>query len=110
MSISSSVRNLANRAFPPTVRAVPPIAPAEGTPVEIGRAPEPVLLPDLAELKDVSQSFESKPATKVIEWAAERFGDGLVLAASFQDCVLIDLVSQVAPGTEVVFLDTQYHF
>ncbi|HEV2310655.1 MAG TPA: phosphoadenylyl-sulfate reductase, partial [Acidimicrobiia bacterium] len=43
-------------------------------------------------------------------WAAERFGDGLMLASSFQDCVLIDLAAQVAPDLEVVFLDTQYHF
>ena len=35
---------------------------------------------------------------------------GIVLAASFQDCVLIDLAMQVAPDIEVVFLDTQYHF
>src|SRR5262249_56858988 len=36
--------------------------------------------------------------------------DDLVLAASFQDCVLIDVAAQVAPNIEVVFLDTQYHF
>ena len=35
---------------------------------------------------------------------------GVVLAASFQDCVLIDVAMQVAPEIEVVFLDTQYHF
>ena len=34
----------------------------------------------------------------------------MILAASFQDCVLIDLAMQVAPEIEVVFLDTQYHF
>jgi phosphoadenosine phosphosulfate reductase len=67
-------------------------------------------LPDLRELAAVSASLETKPATAAIEWAAGRFGDGLVLASSFQDCVLIDLVAQVAPDLEVVFLDTQYHF
>jgi phosphoadenosine phosphosulfate reductase len=66
--------------------------------------------PDLAELQAVNADLERWPATAAIEWAHERFGDGLVLAASFQDCVLIDLVSRVAPGLEVVFLDTQYHF
>lgn len=68
------------------------------------------LPPDLAELKAVNADLETRPAVAAIEWAHERFGDGLVLAASFQDCVLIDLASQVAPGIEVVFLDTQYHF
>ena len=67
-------------------------------------------LPDLRQLAAVSASLERMPATAAIEWAAERFGDGLVLASSFQVCVLIDLVAQVAPELEVVFLDTQYHF
>ena len=67
-------------------------------------------LPDLRELAAVSAALERQPATSAIEWAAQRFGDGLVLASSFQDCVLIDLAAQVAPDLEVVFLDTQYHF
>jgi phosphoadenosine phosphosulfate reductase len=69
-----------------------------------------VELPDLRELAAVSARLEPQPATAAIEWAVGRFEDGLVLASSFQDCVLIDLVSQVAPDLEVVFLDTQYHF
>ncbi len=69
-----------------------------------------VELPDLRELAAVAARLEAKPATAAIEWAAERFGDGLALASSFQDCVLVDLAHQVAPDLEVVFLDTQYHF
>jgi phosphoadenosine phosphosulfate reductase len=67
-------------------------------------------IPDLGELADASAALESAPATGVIAWAWERYGADLVLAASFQDCVLIDLAVQVAPEIEVVFLDTQYHF
>jgi phosphoadenosine phosphosulfate reductase len=67
-------------------------------------------IPDLRELADVSASFEAAPASAAIEWAWDRYRDELVLAASFQDCVLIDLAVQVAPEIEVVFLDTQYHF
>ena len=37
-------------------------------------------------------------------------GSRLVLAASFEDIVLIDLVSKIAPSIEVVFLDTEAHF
>jgi phosphoadenosine phosphosulfate reductase len=70
--------------------------------------PHPV--PDLAELAEVSRRMESKPASKVVEWAWEQFGSGLVVAASFQDCVLLDVVAKVAFDIEVVFLDTQYHF
>src|SRR5258705_13248542 len=67
-------------------------------------------IPDLGELADVSASLESAPASAIVGWAWDRYGDDLVLAASFQDCVLIDLAVQVAPEIEVVFLDTQYHF
>ena len=58
----------------------------------------------------VSDGFESAPASAVIKWAIESFGDSLVLAASFEDIVLIDLVTKVAPALEVVFLDTEAHF
>jgi phosphoadenosine phosphosulfate reductase len=68
------------------------------------------VVPDLAELATVSRELESKPATSAIEWAWDRFGPDVVLAASFQDCVLISLAAQVAPGIEVAFLDTGYHF
>jgi len=67
-------------------------------------------LPDLAELAAVSAELERKPASAAIRWAWETFKDQAVLAASFQDCVLIDVAMQVAPDLEVVFLDTQYHF
>lgn len=66
--------------------------------------------PELDELAVVAARLERAPASEAIRWAVDRFGDGLVLAASFQDSVLIDLVVSVAPEVEVVFLDTQYHF
>jgi phosphoadenosine phosphosulfate reductase len=71
---------------------------------------QPLVDIDLAELAATSAQLENKPASAAIKWAWERFGTDIVLAASFQDCVLIDVASRVAPGIEVVFLDTQYHF
>jgi phosphoadenosine phosphosulfate reductase len=62
------------------------------------------------DLAVVSRGFESAPASAAIRWAFESFGDSLVLAASFEDIVLIDLVTKIAPGVEVVFLDTEAHF
>jgi 3'-phosphoadenosine 5'-phosphosulfate sulfotransferase (PAPS reductase)/FAD synthetase len=62
------------------------------------------------ELAAVSQGFESAPASAAIRWAVDSFGDSLVLAASFEDVVLIDLATKVAPAVEVVFLDTEAHF
>jgi phosphoadenosine phosphosulfate reductase len=67
-------------------------------------------IPDLGELAEVSASLENAPASAAVAWAWERFGTDFVLAASFQDCVLIDVALQVAYDIEVVFLDTQYHF
>jgi phosphoadenosine phosphosulfate reductase len=85
------------------------------------RAPEIVTTaPPLDELAEASARFETAPASDIVAWAWERYGDGLgpsgrergglVMAASFQDCVLIDIASKVAPRLEVIFLDTQYHF
>lgn len=71
---------------------------------------DPVAAADLGELAAVSRELEHAPASRVVEWAWDRFGDGLVLAASFQDCVLVDVATKVAPDVEVVFLDTGYHF
>ncbi|MEI8001671.1 MAG: phosphoadenylyl-sulfate reductase [Deltaproteobacteria bacterium] len=66
--------------------------------------------PDLDALAEASRRLEGAPATEVVEWAWERFGRTMVLAASFQDCVMIDLVQHAAPATEIAFLDTGYHF
>jgi phosphoadenosine phosphosulfate reductase len=61
-------------------------------------------------LEDIDRRLSASPAEEVIGWAADAFGDGLVLTASFTDCVLIDLVARTAPQVPVLFLDTQYHF
>ncbi|MCB0971060.1 MAG: phosphoadenylyl-sulfate reductase [Acidimicrobiales bacterium] len=62
------------------------------------------------ELAELSASFETAPATKVIEWAVERFAPHLAMTASMTDAVLIDLATRVDPAIEVVFIDTGYHF
>jgi phosphoadenosine phosphosulfate reductase len=74
---------------------------------EISVSEQPMSTEDLAL---VSKEFETAPASTSIRWAAGEFGDSLVLAASFEDIVLIDLVTKVVPDIEVVFLDTEAHF
>jgi phosphoadenosine phosphosulfate reductase len=66
--------------------------------------------PSTDELAALNQEFESAPAGKVVRWAVDTFGQSVVLAASFEDVVLIDLATRVAPGIEVIFLDTEAHF
>jgi phosphoadenosine phosphosulfate reductase len=62
------------------------------------------------EIEARALEFEVAPAGKVISWAVERFGSGVSLACSFQDCVIIDLAVQIDPAIEVLFLDTGFHF
>jgi phosphoadenosine phosphosulfate reductase len=62
------------------------------------------------ELAALSAGFESAPASKIVRWAVDTFGDRLCLTASMQDAVLIDIASRVAPEIEVVFIDTGDHF
>jgi phosphoadenosine phosphosulfate reductase len=62
------------------------------------------------DLATVSVSMERSSPEEIVRWAAATFGDRLCLTTSLTDAVLVDLVARVAPGTEVIFLDTQYHF
>jgi len=62
------------------------------------------------ELTSLNAAFETAPASTVIRWAVDTFGADLVLAASFEDVVLIDLATKLAPDIEVIFLDTEAHF
>jgi phosphoadenosine phosphosulfate reductase len=54
--------------------------------------------------------LEGAPAEKVLEWAVEEFGSRFCVTSSFADAVLAHLASRVAPGVDVVFLDTGLHF
>jgi phosphoadenosine phosphosulfate reductase len=63
-----------------------------------------------ADLTAVSVSMERATPEEIVGWAATTFGERLCLTTSLTDAVLVDLVARVAPGTDVVFLDTQYHF
>lgn len=45
-----------------------------------------------------------------LQWARDTFGEGLVVASSMADEALVHLASEFAPGVDVLFLDTGYHF
>jgi phosphoadenosine phosphosulfate reductase len=62
-----------------------------------------------ADLTAVSASMERATPEEIVGWAAATFGERLCLTTSLTDAVLVDLVARVAPGTDVVFLATQYH-
>ncbi len=71
-----------------------------------GRSPE-----ELRELvSHVGAELELAPAESIIEWAVATFGERFAITSSMGDAVLSHLASTVAPGIDVVFLDTGYHF
>ncbi|MGN0065854.1 MAG: phosphoadenylyl-sulfate reductase [Nocardioides sp.] len=71
-----------------------------------GRSPE-----ELRELvSHAGAELELAPAEHIIEWAVATFGERFCVTSSMGDAVLAHLTSTVAPGVDVVFLDTGYHF
>jgi phosphoadenosine phosphosulfate reductase len=72
------------------------------------RAWTPEQLRALAE--DAARDLASVSAPEALRWAHETFGDGFVITMSMVDGVLAHLAQSVAPGMQVVFLDTGYHF
>src|SRR5258706_16439903 len=66
------------------------------------------------ELREIAEAASSRlagaPAHQIVEWALDQFGERFCVTSSFADAVLVHVVSQVAPGIEVIFLDTGLHF
>jgi phosphoadenosine phosphosulfate reductase len=69
---------------------------------------------ELDQLREIATiagpELELAPAEAVLEWAAETFGERFCVTSSMSDSVLAHLASRVAPGIDVVFLDTGLHF
>lgn len=66
---------------------------------------------DLADLAlAADQELADASALEIMTWAHNEFGRGLVVTSSMADTVMLHLAEQVAPGIDVVFLDTGYHF
>jgi phosphoadenosine phosphosulfate reductase len=47
---------------------------------------------------------------EILAWAAETFGEGMIVASNMQDAVLVALGAQARAGVDVLFLETGYHF
>ncbi|NET80914.1 MAG: phosphoadenylyl-sulfate reductase [Moorea sp. SIO1F2] len=62
------------------------------------------------DLEAVNQQLAEASPTKIVEWAAETFGDGLVMSSSFgiQSAVMLHLVTTVVPDIPVIWVDTGY--
>ena len=55
-----------------------------------------------------SLNFEAAPASEILAWAVETYGDGFAIATSFQKegMVIVDLAARIAPHLRVFTLDT----
>jgi phosphoadenosine phosphosulfate reductase len=66
---------------------------------------------ELRELADdADRRLAAAPAAEIVAWARQTFGDSLVVASSMADTHLVHLAQAAAPGVDVLFLDTGYHF
>lgn len=54
--------------------------------------------------------LEDASAETILRWAVRTFGSRFAVTSSMADAVLVDLVARTAPGTDVLFVDTGYHF
>ena len=60
----------------------------------------------------INTDDETKGAYQILNWAYKTYGDDIVYSCSFgaESMVLIDLISQIKPDAQIVFLDTDLHF
>jgi phosphoadenosine phosphosulfate reductase len=62
------------------------------------------------DLNATNQQLIDADAVTIVKWAAEVFGDGLVMSTSFgiQAAVMLHLVTDVVPNIPIIWVDTGY--
>ena len=62
------------------------------------------------DLNAINQQLADATASQIVEWAADTFGDGLVMSTSFgiQSAVMLHLVTRIMPDISVIWVDTGY--
>lgn len=69
------------------------------------------LLEKEALIREKAEEFEHASPETVIEWAVSTF-PRIAFACSFgaEDVVLVDMLQKISPGTDIFYLDTDFHF
>jgi phosphoadenosine phosphosulfate reductase len=64
------------------------------------------------EAQSVNSKLAQAEPEEILRWAAQRFPGRLGAQASMQktSCVLMHMLSKIAPATEIIFVDTGVHF
>jgi len=57
-----------------------------------------------------AEELNDASADDILRWATRTFGRRICVTSSMTDAVIIHMASAIAPGIDVVFLDTGYHF
>jgi phosphoadenosine phosphosulfate reductase len=79
--------------------------------VTLGASPDPASASSLEVLaREAGVALEGAPAEEIAKWATDTFGARFCVTSSMADAVVAHLFSRVAPGVDVVFLDTGLHF
>jgi phosphoadenosine phosphosulfate reductase len=79
--------------------------------VSLGATPDPASASSLEALaREAGVALEGAPAEEIAKWATDTFGARFCVTSSMADAVVAHLFSRVAPGVDVVFLDTGLHF
>ena len=66
---------------------------------------------DLSTLaRTANEQLAEASAGEIMAWAYAEFGSKLVVTSSLADTVMVHLAEQTAPGMDIIFLDTGYHF
>ncbi len=62
------------------------------------------------DLKSIERELTNKTASQIVQWAKNKFPNGLVMSTSFgiQSAVMLHLVTQVIPDIPVIWIDTGY--
>lgn len=62
------------------------------------------------DLEKVNLQLGNASATHLVQWAADTFGEGLVMSTSFgiQSAVMLHLVTRILPNIPVIWVDTGY--
>ncbi|MGK7874784.1 MAG: phosphoadenosine phosphosulfate reductase [Xenococcaceae cyanobacterium] len=62
------------------------------------------------DLEPVNRQLADAKAPQIVKWAAETFGDGLVMSTSFgiQSAVMLHIVTRTVPNIPVIWVDTGY--
>ena len=68
------------------------------------------LLPPGVDLVALNAAFEGAASEEILARTFGEFGPALSVVSSFQNCVLVDLVTQIDSRAEIIFLDTGSHF